>query len=76
MAWPTRTKSKEAWKEWRDDSVKAIKDQIAALDDLAKTEDREKQDQEELRKIAKLRVEGGAQRRLAAIREHSEHAAA
>lgn len=35
--------------------MKAIEDQIAALDELSKTEDREKTDQEELRKIAKLR---------------------
>ncbi len=47
--------SRKAWEDWRDDSVKAIRDQIAALDELSKTEDREKQDQEELRKIAKLR---------------------
>ena len=48
-------KSRNAWSEWRDESVKAIEDQIAAIEALAKTEDREKQDQEELRKIAKLR---------------------
>ena len=47
--------SREAWTAWRDDSVKAIEDQIAALEELSKTEDREKTDQEELRKIAKLR---------------------
>ncbi len=47
--------SRKAWEDWRDDSVQAIRDQIAALDELSKTEDREKQDQEELRKIAKLR---------------------
>lgn len=47
--------SRQAWEDWRDQSVKAIEDQIAALDELADTEDREKKDQEELRKIAKLR---------------------
>ncbi len=49
--------SREAWEQWRDDSVKAIEDQIDALDKLSETEDREKKDQEELRKIAKLRQE-------------------
>ena len=48
-------KNRQAWTEWRDESVKAIEDQIAALEELAKTEDREKQDQEELRRIAKIR---------------------
>lgn len=47
--------SREAWEKWRDDSVKAIEDQIDALDKLSETEDREKKDAEELRKIAKLR---------------------
>ena len=47
--------SREAWQTWRDDSVRAVEDQIAALDQLAETEDREKQDAEELRKIEKLR---------------------
>lgn len=47
--------SRKAWEQWRDDSVKAINDQIAALDKLSQTEDREKKDAEELRKIAKLR---------------------
>ncbi len=47
--------SRKAWEDWRDDSVKAINDQIAALDKLMQTEDREKQDAEELRKIAKLK---------------------
>ncbi|NLO84105.1 MAG: hypothetical protein GX096_01545 [Clostridiales bacterium] len=47
--------SREAWETWRDDSVKAIEDQIAALDKLADTEDREAKDAEELRKIEKLR---------------------
>ncbi|HIU07160.1 MAG TPA: hypothetical protein IAD48_01255, partial [Candidatus Limiplasma pullistercoris] len=46
--------SRKTWEKWRDDSVAAIEDQIAALDKLADTEDREKQDAEELRKIAKL----------------------
>ena len=49
--------SREAWEQWRDDSVKAIEDQIDALDKLSETEDREKKDQEELRKIAKLKQE-------------------
>ncbi|HIS42466.1 MAG TPA: hypothetical protein IAC11_06270 [Candidatus Limiplasma pullicola] len=47
--------SREAWQTWRDDSVRAVEDQIAALDQLAKAQDREKQDAEELRKIEKLR---------------------
>ena len=47
--------SREAWQTWRDDSVRAVEDQIAALDQLAPAQDREKQDAEELRKIEKLR---------------------
>lgn len=47
--------SREAWRTWRDDSVRAVEDQIAALDQLATAQDREKQDAEELRKIEKLR---------------------
>ncbi len=47
--------SREAWQTWRDDSVRAVEDQIAALDRLATAQDREKQDAEELRKIEKLR---------------------
>ena len=47
--------SREAWQTWRDDSVRAVEDQIAALDQLARAQDREKQDAEELRKIEKLR---------------------
>ena len=47
--------SREAWQTWRDDSVRAVEDQIAALDQLAAAQDREKQDAEELRKIEKLR---------------------
>lgn len=47
--------SREAWQTWRDDSVRAVEDQIAALDRLAAAQDREKQDAEELRKIEKLR---------------------
>lgn len=50
-------KSREAWEQWRDDSVQAIEDQIAALDQLADTEDEEKKSAEELRKIEKLRRE-------------------
>lgn len=50
-------KSREAWEQWRDDSVAAIEDQIAALDKLADTEDEEKKSAEELRKIEKLRRE-------------------
>ena len=46
--------SREAWETWRDESVQAIEDQIAALDKLADTEDREARDAEELRKIARL----------------------
>lgn len=47
--------SREAWQTWRDDSVRAVEDQIAALDQLATAQHREKQDAEELRKIEKLR---------------------
>lgn len=47
--------SREAWQTWRDDSVRAVEDQIAALDQLAAAQDREKQDAQELRKIEKLR---------------------
>lgn len=47
--------SREAWQTWRDDSVRAVEDQIAALDRLATAQDREQQDAEELRKIEKLR---------------------
>lgn len=50
-------KSREAWEQWRDDSVAAIENQIAALDKLADTEDEEKKSAEELRKIEKLRRE-------------------
>ena len=50
-------KSREAWEQWRDDSVQAIEDQIAALDQLADTEEEEKKSAEELRKIEKLRRE-------------------
>lgn len=50
-------KSREAWEQWRDDSVAAIEDQIAALDKLTDTEDEEKKSAEELRKIEKLRRE-------------------
>lgn len=46
--------SRDNWEKWRDERVAAIEAQIAALDRLADTEDREKQDAEELRKIAKL----------------------
>ncbi|MDD3336794.1 MAG: hypothetical protein PHI98_14990 [Eubacteriales bacterium] len=49
--------SREAWEQWRDDSVQAIEDQITALEKLSDTEDREKKDAEELRKIEKLRRE-------------------
>ena len=49
--------SREAWESWRDGSVAAIEEQIAALDALADTEDREAKDAEELRKIEKLRRE-------------------
>ena len=50
-------KSREAWEQWRDDSVQAIEDQIAALDKLGDTEGEEKKSAEELRKIEKLRRE-------------------
>ena len=50
-------KSREAWEQWRDDSVQAIEDQIAALEKLADSEDEEKKSAEELRKIEKLRRE-------------------
>ena len=47
--------SRRAWESWRDDSVRAIEDQIAALDRLAAAEDREDQNAEELRRIEKLK---------------------
>ena len=50
-------KSREAWEQWRDDSVQAIEDQIAALERLSDSEDEEKKSAEELRKIEKLRRE-------------------
>lgn len=46
--------SRDNWEKWRDERVAAIEAQIAALDRLADAQDREKQDAEELRKIAKL----------------------
>ena len=49
--------SREAWEQWRDDSVRAIEEQIDALEKLADTEDNEAKDAEELRKIEKLRRE-------------------
>ena len=49
------SQSQQAWKDWAEESTKAIQQQIKALDELAQKEDREKTDQEELRKIAKLR---------------------
>lgn len=47
--------SRRAWETWRDDSVRAIEDQIDALDRLAAAEDREDQDAEELRRIEMLK---------------------
>jgi hypothetical protein len=47
--------SRRAWETWRDDSVRAIDDQIAALDRLAEAEQREDQDAQELRRIEMLR---------------------
>lgn len=47
--------SRRAWETWRDDSVQAIEDQIAALDRLAAAEEQEEQDAEELRRIEKLK---------------------
>ena len=52
-------KSREAWEQWRDDSVQAIEDQIAALDQLADTEDEEKKSAEELREDRKTAPGGG-----------------
>jgi hypothetical protein len=49
--------SRSSWEKWRDDSVRAIEEQIEALDRLADSEDREAKDAEELRKIEKLRQE-------------------
>ena len=46
--------SRDSWEKWRDERVAAIEEQIAALDRLADAQDREKQDAEELRRIAKL----------------------
>lgn len=50
-------KSREAWEQWRDDSVQAVEEQIAALERLSEGEDEEKKSAEELRKIEKLRQE-------------------
>ncbi len=47
--------SRRAWEGWRDGSVKAIEDQIAALDRLMEAEEREDQDAQELRRMEKLR---------------------
>lgn len=47
--------SRRAWESWRDDSVRAIEDQIDALDRLAAAEEREDQDAEELRRIEQLK---------------------
>lgn len=47
--------SREAWKKWRDDSVKAVEKQLEALEKLEEVEKREKRDAAELRKIEKLR---------------------
>lgn len=47
--------SRRAWETWRDDSVRAIEDQIDALDRLAEAENREDQDAEELRRIEMLK---------------------
>jgi len=47
--------SRRAWETWRDDSVRAIEDQIDALDRLAAAEEREDQDAEELRRIEMLK---------------------
>ena len=47
--------SRKAWETWRDDGVRAINDQIAALDRLAEAEQREDQDAQELRRIEMLR---------------------
>jgi len=43
--------SADSWREWADESVKAIQAQIDALDDLAKFEDREEQERKKLHKI-------------------------
>ena len=43
--------SADSWREWADESVKAIQAQIDALDDLAKFEDREEQERKRLHKI-------------------------
>ena len=47
--------SRRAWENWRDDSVRAIEDQIDAMDRLAAAEEREDEDAEELRRIEMLR---------------------
>ena len=46
--------SKKGWKDWAVESKKAIQEQIDAIDALSQAEDREKKDEEELRKIASL----------------------
>jgi hypothetical protein len=48
--------SRDAWDKWEDDNVAAIQSQIDALDELAAAEDREAEDADELRKIAKLQA--------------------
>lgn len=47
--------SRQAWLNWRDDSLGAIDDQISALDRLEEAQQREEQDEKELRNIEKLR---------------------
>ncbi len=47
--------SRQAWLDWRDDSLSAIDDQISALDRLDEAHKREEQDEKELRNIEKLR---------------------
>ena len=47
--------SSDSWREWADESVKAIQAQIDALDALAKSEDREEQERKKLHKIEATR---------------------
>gem|GEM_PF-2265572 len=43
--------SRDSWRKWGDENVKAIQAQIDALDELTKFEDREEQERKRLRKI-------------------------
>lgn len=48
--------SKKSWQEWSDAQVKAIQDQMDALDDLTKQEDQAEEERKRRRKIAALEM--------------------